>query len=383
MLGLFPLGANRWAGGAIHPCGFVHLERFRLEGATPVWTYACADALLEKRIWMEHGANTTYVQYRVVRASGPLKLSVKVLVNFRGYHFLTRGAQTPLELQPLPEGLAVKAGGAAPPFYLLAPAARCISHIPGMRITSSWRSRSAGLTTLKITSMLLPCNLRCRQARRPAVASTQAPAQIDIPKALESHQARQSALLAQCTQANPESALWPEWIRQLVLAADQFIAQRSIAGVADATSIIAGYPWFGDWGRDTMIALPGLLLVTGRPETGRPHPAHLRTLDRPGNASQSSSWMRGSRRSTTPLMRLCGISSGAAILRGHQRFGADPRNLPSPRPSHYGVQSGNTLQHSCGSRGWIALRRRAGCAAHLDGFQGWRLGGDAAPGETD
>ena len=59
-----------WVAQLIRPAIW-HIERFRLEGTTPVWTFACADALLEKRIWMEHGANTTYVQYTVVRASRP------------------------------------------------------------------------------------------------------------------------------------------------------------------------------------------------------------------------------------------------------------------------------------------------------------------------
>jgi len=54
-------------------------------------------------------------------------------------------------------------------------------------------------------------------------------------------------------------------LKQLILAADQFIATR-----ATGKTIIAGYPWFGDWGRDTMIALPGLTLTTGRPEIARP-----------------------------------------------------------------------------------------------------------------
>jgi predicted glycogen debranching enzyme len=75
----YALGANRWADGAIDPAGHVHIERFRLEGTTPVWTCACADAQIEKRIWMEHGANTTYVQYTVVRARRPVRLSAKVL----------------------------------------------------------------------------------------------------------------------------------------------------------------------------------------------------------------------------------------------------------------------------------------------------------------
>ncbi len=56
----------------------------------------------------------------------------------------------------------------------------------------------------------------------------------------------------------------PTVTERLVLAADQFIVRRSLPDDPDGRSVIAGYPWFGDWGRDTMISLPGLTLVTGR-----------------------------------------------------------------------------------------------------------------------
>jgi predicted glycogen debranching enzyme len=58
----------------------------------------------------------------------------------------------------------------------------------------------------------------------------------------------------------------PAWIDRLALAADQFVVGRPHAGESDGVTVMAGYPWFGDWGRDTMIALPGLALATGRPE---------------------------------------------------------------------------------------------------------------------
>src|SRR5262249_40916011 len=68
----YPLSTNRRTDGTLDPQGYRHIERFRLEGTTPVWTCACADAQLEKRVWMQPGANTSYVHYSLVRASRQL-----------------------------------------------------------------------------------------------------------------------------------------------------------------------------------------------------------------------------------------------------------------------------------------------------------------------
>src|SRR5207237_291668 len=79
----WPLFAARWVSGIVDPHGYRLIERFRLGGTTPVWTSACAAALVEKCVWMEHGANTTHVRWRVLRAREPLTLRVKTLVNYR------------------------------------------------------------------------------------------------------------------------------------------------------------------------------------------------------------------------------------------------------------------------------------------------------------
>src|SRR5206468_11311519 len=69
--------------------------------------------------------------------------------------------------------------------------------------------------------------------------------------------------------SSPAMSDAPPWIARLALAADAFIFARPLASVPDGQSVIAGYPWFGDWGRDTMISLPGLTLATGRPNIAR------------------------------------------------------------------------------------------------------------------
>src|SRR5215471_17269233 len=63
----YPLSTNRWVSGAIEPKGYLNIESFHLEGTTPVWQLAIGDALLEKRIWMQQGENTTFVQYSLIR----------------------------------------------------------------------------------------------------------------------------------------------------------------------------------------------------------------------------------------------------------------------------------------------------------------------------
>ena len=105
----------------------------------------------------------------------------------------------------------------------------------------------------------------------------------------------------------------PFWIARLALAADAFVFSRPLASVPDGQSVIAGYPWFGDWGRDTMISLPGLTLATGRPEIAR---RILETF-----AGFVSEGMlpnlfpgAGDRPSTTPQMPRCGFSKPGAPM---------------------------------------------------------------------
>ena len=98
--------ADHWNGGVVDPRGFNQIERFRLEGATPLWTYGFADALLDKRIWMQPGANTTYVRYDLRRASRPVTLHIKALVNYRDHHASTRPGDWRMEVSPMENGLA-------------------------------------------------------------------------------------------------------------------------------------------------------------------------------------------------------------------------------------------------------------------------------------
>jgi 4-alpha-glucanotransferase len=76
-------------------------------------------------------------------------------------------------------------------------------------------------------------------------------------------------VLERAAAADPGFRAPPDWVRQLLLAADDFLFTRPLPDGTRGRSVIAGYPWFGDWGRDTMIALPGLTLCTGRRQSAR------------------------------------------------------------------------------------------------------------------
>jgi predicted glycogen debranching enzyme len=276
------LGANRWADGTLAPSGYRELERFRLDGTTPVWTYACGDALLDKRVWMEPGANTTYVRYEVLRAAEPLALTLRALVNYRDYHATTHAGDWLMQVRPVERGLRVHAFEGAAPVLLLAPDAEAQPAHAWYRRFALPRERERGLDAEDdhLHAGTFRATLRAGEALT-VVLSTEAAPSTDGAAAWGRRQAHEADLLARWTRGWAGAGQAPPWIRHLVLAADQFVARRPLADEPEGMTVIAGYHWFGDWGRDTMIALPGLALATGRPElAGRVLRTFARFLDR-------------------------------------------------------------------------------------------------------
>jgi predicted glycogen debranching enzyme len=260
----WPLFTNRWADGSVDPHGYRHLERFRLDGTVPGWTYACGDVLIERRVWMEQGANTTYVRYAIVRGDRPLTLQARVLANYRDYHGLTRGGSWHMSVVNVPNGIRVDAFAGAAPVFVLAPGAAATAAHAWYEGFQLARERERGLDDRE--DHLHAGTFEARlQPGRPFtfVISMDAGAPVDGEAALDRRRRADASVVAAARRgAGPE----PAWIERLTLATDQFVVTRSRDGDPDGRTIIAGYPWFGDWGRDTMIALPGLTLATGRPD---------------------------------------------------------------------------------------------------------------------
>ncbi|HML93900.1 MAG TPA: amylo-alpha-1,6-glucosidase [Thermodesulfobacteriota bacterium] len=265
------LSSNRWADGAVDPRGYIHIESFYLDGGIPVWNYAIADAILEKRVWMEQGADTTYIRYKLLRASKPLVLGIKVFVNYRDYHGSTSAGGWKMDVGPVEGGISVKAYEGAAPYYVLADKA-------DVEIYNQWyygfglsleKYRGLGSSEDHLLAAEMSRTLTEGESLT-VVASTAAPEEIDGAGSLAGRKAYEETILQKFRRKasigpGADSAL----VERLALSADQFIVARPGRAEKPGSTVIAGYHWFGDWGRDTMVSLPGLTLTTGRPEVAR------------------------------------------------------------------------------------------------------------------
>jgi len=269
------LATNRWMNGFVSPKGFVQIESFHLEGTKPVWRYALGDALLEKRVWMKQGENTSYVQYSLVRASGAIEIEGKVLVNYRDFHNTTQATNWNARIEGVENGLRVVAFEGAAPFFLKGTSAVWTQQHEWYRDYFLPVEQQRGLDDHedRLYAGQFHCPLRVGESAT-IVLTTEEKTSLDGEQAralqanhdLKLFQAWQGQHIKTCAEPADEE---PGWLWQLVLAADQFIVKREFPDQTEGHSIIAGYPWFSDWGRDVMIALPGLTLTLGRTEPAK------------------------------------------------------------------------------------------------------------------
>ncbi len=251
------LSANRYP-GAVHPQGFRYLKEFRLD-PFPVFTYDVEGIEIEKTVFMIHSENSTVVQYELKKNNHlerpkTIWLELKPLIAFRDYHSTTHenGALNPA-LQEEPGLTAITPYDGLPTLYLAHNAAQ-------VRKTGDWyrnfeydAERERGLDFAE--DLFNPCVLRFDLRARRQVAVIASTERRDVAQAAEYR-------LAEITRRRSlvrSSPLEDDFVNSLAAAADQYVVARG-----DQKTVIAGYHWFSDWGRDTMIALPGLTLPTGK-----------------------------------------------------------------------------------------------------------------------
>ena len=260
----YELSTNQYP-GTIHPQGFRQQTGFRLD-PFPVFTYEVEGLSLEKSVFMVQGQNTVVIQYALQteafpngQATDSIKLEIRPLIAFRDYHSTTHENGSLNSHVNIEDGLTTVAP------YPDLPALHFAHDNCEIDTNGFWyrnfeyaveRERGLDYSEDLFSPFSATFDLKA-QARAQIIASTE---RHDV-RSADSFRNAEISRRAEIHGGSPNA---DELVRSLLSAADQFIVARGAQ-----KTVIAGYHWFSDWGRDTMIALPGLTLATGRPEIAK------------------------------------------------------------------------------------------------------------------
>ena len=270
------IGGRERTGDAPDAHGTGYLTEFRLEAGLPVWRYEVEGLTIEKRIFLPYMQNTVHIAYELLSGCDHVELALRPSVNFRPQEApVSEPLGWPYEFHAVEDRYEIALQG---------------SRLPPLRLRLCAPDASFTLKGRRFANVLYPVEeSRGYQARgdlwspgyfrmtlrvgaaATLVASTESVSTmmvLDPEAALAAERGRRSRLQAQASPAALDGIA-----AELVLAADQFIIRpagrkeetaRARASGDEVRTVIAGYHWFTDWGRDTMISLEGLTLVTGR-----------------------------------------------------------------------------------------------------------------------
>jgi predicted glycogen debranching enzyme len=248
----FELGSNNY-GDTIYPRGYQFLTSFR-RGFFPEWTFEAGGLKLSKTVAMVHGQNTTLVLYKVAEASSAFTLELLPLLAVRDYHQLTHANDAINQEYSFANDIfQTRSYDGTPEMYIKIPGAS-FEASPGWYYNFNYSiEQYRGLEFKEDLYSPGKFNVTLHPGDTLGIIiSTNNPGEKNAFHLFAEEEKRRMELLPAETKR--------EITQQLILAADQFIVRRD----EDLKTIIAGYHWFTDWGRDTMISLPGLCLVTGR-----------------------------------------------------------------------------------------------------------------------
>jgi predicted glycogen debranching enzyme len=248
----YELSSNQYP-GVIHPHGFEYQTGFQLD-PFPRFTYEIEDVRLEKSVFMVQGENTTVVQYELRSTDDTdIKLEIRPLIAFRDYHSTTHenGGLDP-RVETEPGQTTFRPYPDLPALHLAHDPAEIDPNGVWYRNFQYAIEQERGLDFPE--DLFNPCTLIFELNFRNRINIIASPSKHD---AGDADSYREAEIERRSTNATDLAAL-------LTTAADQFIVSREMG-----ETVIAGYHWFADWGRDTMIALPGLTLVNGHTDIAK------------------------------------------------------------------------------------------------------------------
>ncbi|HYM61101.1 MAG TPA: amylo-alpha-1,6-glucosidase [Thermoanaerobaculia bacterium] len=259
--GSFDLGCNQYP-GTVFPRGFEMLDAFERD-LFPSFDYSFADVRLRKTIAAIHGENTTVVTYELLAAPAPVSLELRPFLAARDYHGLAAANDFIRRDARFDAGIFSLQPYNGTPTLFLSVLGSVFTSAPDWYYRFEYaREQERGLDfhedlfTPGFFRMTLAQGSRCA-----VIASTENPCGRDAFDMIDAERRRREDVIRSSGLGESVGRMG----RALALAADQFIVRRGV----DRKTIIAGYHWFCDWGRDTMIALPGLCLATRRFDDAR------------------------------------------------------------------------------------------------------------------
>ncbi|WP_420587990.1 amylo-alpha-1,6-glucosidase [Marivita sp.] len=265
----YDLSTIVWSGGWTAPEGYVWIEEVRFEGTLPTWRLSSPDFVLEKSLWMVRDQNTLAISYNLTWAREDARLEVSPITAARDYHSREYNGDPYPEISVYSSVLSVKYPNIDQSLFV---------HIDGATVTTDGtvyrgfdlpKERERGLTDAEdhILAGQLACEIKTDKTITLVANIGSAPATL-APESRDAEVARQLGVIDTWHKAK-SLQIAPEWVKQLVLASDQFIVARTRNDGSNGKTIIAGYHWFADWGRDTMISISGTCLTTGEYDIAR------------------------------------------------------------------------------------------------------------------
>lgn len=242
--------------------GYIHLQRFLLN-PFPTFLFSLQDIFIEKKIFMIHGKNTTVVLYKIQNGSSPASFKITPVVNFRDYHrdsskehmnFKSTSGKSEVAIKPYEQDLNINIK---------------ISEGNFKELADEWFNnmeyayeKERGLKATEDHYVPGYFELKLKPNETKIITLAASIEDIDSLNGIEMLEKEEERIKNLIEKAGYNN----QFINRLVETSDSFITSRESTG---SKTILAGYPWFTDWGRDTMVALPGLTLVTKRFEDAR------------------------------------------------------------------------------------------------------------------
>ena len=252
----YSLSSNQYK-GEVYPNGHKYLQEFRL-APFPKFIYQIGEYRIEKTVFMLHGKNTTVIKYLILPDNGDVELYVRPLLAYRNYHDLQKGDQDMIHsIKCSKNTVKINPNWTVPPLYIYHSA-------DVFREKGFWYNnfeyREEAYRGYDCHEDLYNPGYFIYTFYKPnhydawAAFSTEPLIDVNIPDMIQKEISRRSKLV--------KSISFKEnFLESLILTADSFIVEHE--GKPNS-AIVAGYPWFGQWSRDSLISMPGLCLATGR-----------------------------------------------------------------------------------------------------------------------